>query len=305
MNTLLHAHGSEYSNIWIGLLKEVFLHSLLESLKIIPFLFLTYLLMEIIEHKASDKTRLFIQKAGASGPFIGGLLGAVPQCGFSASIANLYTARVVTLGTLVAVFLSTSDEMLPILLSGKVGIKAIFFIVGYKILVGIIAGFAIDLIIRLTGHRREAINIDEICENDDCHCERGVFFSTLHHTLTIGLFILVTTVLLNALYFFVGEETLSSITYDKPFISHAVAALLGLIPNCAVSVAFSTLYIENSITVGTMLSGLFSGAGIGLLLLFKVNRRLKENLLIVAILFILGTLFGLLADLFNFSSLLQ
>ena len=130
MTTLLHAHGAESQDVWHRIYEEVLLHGILDTLKIIPFLFFTYLLMEFIEHKASGKTRAFMERSGSAGPLAGGLLGAVPQCGFSAAAANFYTGRVITLGTLAAVFLSTSDEMLPIMISGSIPAKAIFAILG-------------------------------------------------------------------------------------------------------------------------------------------------------------------------------
>jgi len=235
---------------------------------------------------------------------LGGLLGAAPQCGFSAAASNFYTGRVITLGTLVAIFLSTSDEMLPILISSRISATAILAILGYKTAVGIAVGFIIDLILKLMRRERRPINIDEICEEDNCHCERGIFFSALHHTLTIGGFILLITFVINALVLFVGSENIAKIMYDKPIISHVIAAILGLIPNCAVSVTLTNLCLEGIITAGTMLSGLFSGAGVGLLILFKVNKSIKENLVITAILVLCGSVFGFVADLLNFSALL-
>ena len=304
MNTLLHAHTGEHSDIWHEIYEEVLLHGLLDTLKILPFLFLTYFLMELIEHKASTKTRAFMERSGAAGPAIGGILGAVPQCGFSAAAANFYTGRVITLGMLISIFLSTSDEMLPIMISGKISAGAIFAILGYKAAVGILVGFAVDILLRLLRKGKEPINIDRICEEDDCHCERGVLFSALHHTATVGSFVLIITLLINALVLFIGTDRLAAVMYDKPFISHAIAALIGLIPNCAVSVALTDFCIQGFITAGTMLSGLFSGAGVGVLVLFKVNKRPRENFAVISILVVTGIVFGLLADVLNFSALL-
>lgn len=303
MTTLLHAHG-EHTDIWHAIYEEVLLHGILDTLKIVAFLFITYLIMEFIEHKASDKTRTLLWRSGSFGPALGGLLGAFPQCGFSAAGSNFYTGRVITLGTLIAIFLSTSDEMLPILISGKISLAAIFAVLGYKTAVGILVGFAIDFILKLLHRERQPINIDEICEEDNCHCERGIFFSALHHTLTVGGFVFIITLAINALVLFVGSESIAKIMYGRPIISHVIASLIGLIPNCAVSVTLTNLCIEGIITAGTMLSGLFSGAGVGLLILFKVNKNLKENLIITAILILTGTAFGFIADLLNFSALL-
>ena len=143
----------------------------------------------------------------------------------------------------------------------------------------------------------EKINIDAICDEDNCHCERGILHSALHHTLTISAFVLAVTLIINALVFFVGEEALGSIMYDKPFISHLIAAVFGLTPNCAASVVLATLCADGLITAGTMLAGLFSGAGVGLLVLFRMNKNIKENLIVTAILVASGVVFGLLGDL--------
>ena len=286
-------HANEGGGGWFS---EIFLHGFLETLKLVPFLFLTYLLMEFIEHKASDKANKFMNKAGRIGPLVGGTLGAVPQCGFCAAASNLYAGRVITLGTLVAVFLSASDEMLPIMLSGDVKISSVLLILLYKAAVAILVGFAVDLAMKLMRIGDEQINIDEICDNDNCHCERGIWYSALHHTLTISLFVLIISLSINALIFFIGEENLGAVMYDKPLISHLIAAIFGLIPNCAASVALATLCKEGLITVGTMLSGLFSGAGVGLLVLFRVNKRVKENLIITLMLVAFGFVFGLVGD---------
>ncbi|MBO5906549.1 MAG: arsenic efflux protein [Clostridia bacterium] len=291
---LLHVHTGA-----LGIepfFEEVILHSLLSTLELIPFLFLTYLVMEFIEHRASDKAERFMRRAGALGPLVGGALGIVPQCGFSAAAANLYTARVVTLGTLVAVFLSTSDEMIPILIAGNIPFEKLALILAYKTAVGVVVGFVIDIALRLIRGDREPINIDELCESDECHCERGILYSAVHHTVTISVFVLAVTVGINALVFFASEQTLAALFLDKPVISHLVSAVVGLIPNCASSVLVTTMYGEGIISVGTMLSGLFSGAGVGLLVLYRVNRRMRENLIITLILVAVGVVFGLLGD---------
>ncbi len=305
-SALLHAASDEHTGRGSAeFLEEVLWHGLLDTLKIIPFLLLTYILMELIEHKASDKARAFMEHAGVLGPLAGGVLGAVPQCGFSAAASNFYTGRVITLGTLIAVFLSTSDEMLPILISGKVSPLGILAILGYKALVGIAVGFIIDIIIKLTRKRDTHLHIGEMCEEGACHCENGIFRSALHHTLTVGGFILLITVGINALVFFVGSENIAAILYDKPVISHLIASAIGLIPNCAVSVALTDFCLEGFITAGTMLSGLFSGAGVGLLILFRVNsKHLKENLTVMGVLILAGAVFGLIGDLIGIGALI-
>ena len=312
---LLHAGEGHESHSFIGeflhkhlggfglFLEEVVFHGILDTLKLVIFLFLTYLLMEFIEHKASDSTRSLMQRAGSFGPLLGGALGGVPQCGFSAVASNLYTGRVITLGTLLAVFLSTSDEMLPIMLAGEVNIGKAMLIVVYKIIVGVLVGFGADLVLKLLHVKREEIDIDEICENDDCHCERGIFMSALHHTLTVSLFILAVTLGINSLVFFIGEEGLGAIMIDIPILSHLICALIGLIPNCASSVALTQLAVSGIISTGSMISGLLSGSGVGLLVLFRMNKRPRENFVILGILVLVGVVFGAVAELIPFLAL--
>ena len=286
---------------WKAFLDEVLLDGLLDTLKLLPFLFLTYLLMEFIEHRASDKAERFMQKAGAFGPAVGGLLGLVPQCGFSSAAANLYTGRVITTGTLIAVFLSTSDEMLPLLIGGSMPLGKVALVLGYKAGVAILVGFLADLLLRLLHKHGEKIDIDEICKNDNCHCERGILHSAIHHTLTITLFVFLITLALNALIFFLGEERLGSVLNVVPGLSYIVAAFFGLIPNCAASIALTKLATDGLISTGAMLSGLFPAAGVGILVLLKQNKHPKENLLILLSTVATGILFGLLADLIGVS----
>nr|MBQ8890067.1 arsenic efflux protein [Clostridia bacterium] len=314
MHGLLHAEGSHgmhdgLSEWLIGVfgeagrfLDEVFLHALIDTAKVILFLFLTYLALEIIEHRATDKARRLMARAGGFGPLIAGAVGAVPQCGFSAVAANFYTGRVITLGALVAAFLSTSDEMLPVLLSENVGVGKILTIIIYKTAVGILVGFLIDLVLRLLGRGRPEVNIDEICDGE-CHCEAGIVPSAIRHTLSVTLYIFVVTLLINSLFFFVGEDRLSGLAVELPVISHFLSAVFGLIPNCAASVALTRLAMSGVISTGSMISGLLSGAGVGLLVLFRMNKHPRENAVILLILVLSGTLFGFLFDLLPFFSL--
>lgn len=304
---LLHSEHSAHEGFFGRLggfgafLDEVVWHALLDTLKLVLFLFLTYLLMEFIEHRASDRAKDTMSRAGSFGPVIGGIFGAVPQCGFSAAAANLYTARVITLGTLMAVFLSTSDEMLPIMIAGDIKIGKVLTIILYKCVVGIAMGFAIDLAMRLMKIEKGEIDIDRICDNDGCHCERGIVKSALHHTLSVSLFIFAVTVLINSAVFFIGEDALSSSVFSLPVVSHLLAGVIGLVPNCASSVALTRLAMSGVISAGAMMSGLFAGAGVGLLVLFRMNKRLKENVIVTALLLGIGLVFGLLADLIGIS----
>lgn len=268
-------------------------HSLLDSLKLVPFLFLTYLAMEYLEHKTGAKVQKIIRKAGKWGPVAGGILGAAPQCGFSAAASNLYAGRVITLGTLIAVFLSTSDEMLPILISEKVEPALIFKILLIKVVIGIVAGFVIDLIV---GRNREQENshIHEMCEQENCHCEEGILRSAVSHTLRITFFILLVTFLLNIVLHYGGEERIAGLLRERPFIGPMIAGLVGLIPNCASSVVITQLYLQGAMSFGTMMAGLLVGAGVGVLILCRVNHDKKENLKIIGILYGIGVVAGML-----------
>lgn len=291
-----HAH-TLFEGPVVTVLEEIFLHGILDTLKLIPFLFVTYLVMEFIEHKAEKSAEKFVKKAGKFGPLVGGLIGAVPQCGFSAAASGFYAGRVISVGTLIAVFLSTSDEMLPILISESVPVNAVLLILLYKAAVGAAVGFGVDLFARKIIKIQSSINIDAICDEDNCHCEKGILHSAIHHTLVISAFLLLATFVINALVYFIGEENIAGAISAVPVLGHFAAALFGLIPNCAASVVLSSLCTKGLISVGTMMAGLFSGAGAGLLVLFRANKKYKENLVIIAVLVAAGVLFGLLADL--------
>ena len=168
---------------------EVLKETAIDSIKLLQFLFITYLIMEYIEHKTSNKVKQVIQKSGKLGPLLGGIVGIVPQCGFSVSATNLYSARVITLGTLISVYLTTSDEMLPILISETIPVSTILTILGIKLVIGVLAGFIIDFVARKLHKEKEETKIEEICEHEHCHCEKNIALSALKHTLNIFLFI--------------------------------------------------------------------------------------------------------------------
>lgn len=293
--------GEAVGSGFLGFAEEVLWHGFVDTLKLIPFLFLTYLLMEFIEHSQKKGLESFVSRSGALGPLFGAALGAVPQCGFSAAAANLFTGRVITVGTLIAVFLSTSDEMIPILLGGSVKPTSVVLIVVYKLAVAALVGLLLDFILKLFGKEREEVNIDELCERDNCHCERGILFSALHHTVTITVFVFIVTLFINAAVYFVGEDRLGDIIGYVPFLSHLLCSFVGLIPNCAASVLLSSLFVDGIISGGAMISGLFSGAGVGLIILLRVNKHTKENALIVSVILGAGFVFGVLFDLLPFA----
>lgn len=276
---------------------DVLMDTILDGLKIFPFLLLTYILMEFLEHKAGDKTNQMIQKAGRFGPFVGALLGVVPQCGFSAAASNLYAGRVITLGTLMAIFLSTSDEMLPIMISEQCSVMLILQILLCKVVIAVIIGVVIDALVHHKSHDHHEDEITHLCEHEHCHCEKGIIRSALKHSLQILFFILCVSFVLNAVIAYVGEAKLAAFAAKGSIIGIFLSALVGLIPNCAASVVITELYLEQIISTGAMMSGLLVGSGIGMLVLFRMNRHIKENIRIVAILYGVGVVCGLLFEL--------
>lgn len=281
---------------------DAILDSLIDTVKLIPFLLITYIIMEFIEHKTSHKTKDAIKKSGHFGPLIGGILGVVPQCGFSAAASSLYSARIITLGTLIAVFLSTSDEMLPILISEAVDVRIILSILGIKLVIAVIVGFIIDLFFRKKFETSEdEPEIKDLCEHEHCHCEHGIFKSALKRTINITLYIFIISLVLNIIIYFIGEDNLAHILSSTPIIGPIIASLVGLIPNCASSVIITQLYLSNVLNFATMIAGLLVNTGVGLLILFRTNKDLKENIKITVLLFAIGVIFGIIFDLIGFN----
>lgn len=277
---------------------EILEETALDTIKLLPFLFITYLIMEYIEHKTSDNVKKTIERSGKFGPLLGGILGIFPQCGFSVSATNLYAARVITLGTLMAVYLTTSDEMLPILLTEEISITTILAILVIKLVIGIIAGFAIDVVSRLIKKENiEEQKIEELCEHEHCHCEDGIILSAVKHTLNIMIFIFIVTLVINGIILLIGEETIAHFIGQNVILGPIIAGLIGLIPNCASSVILTELFVEKVITMPVLVSGVAVNAGVGLLVLFKTNKNFKENLKIVSLLYAIGAVSGIILEL--------
>ncbi len=278
---------------------DIVLDSLLDTVKLLPFLLLTYIAMEYLEHRSGAAATGLVRRAGKWGPAIGAAVGVVPQCGFSAAAANLYAGRVISLGTLLAIFLSTSDEMLPILISAHVSPLLIARILGFKVAAGLAAGFCVDTLTGKTreGHTHEQEHIHELCEHDHCGCDKGIAKSALLHTLQIALFILLINLALNLVLGFVGPETLGRLFWNRPLVGQMLSSAVGLIPNCASSVAITQLYLEGVMSFGTMISGLMANTGVGLLVLCRVNRRRGENLKIIGLVYGISVVGGIAAGL--------
>ena len=307
---------------FVDIFLDVLLDAAKDTLYLIPFLFITYLAMEWLEHKAGDRAEEAVRRAGAAGPVVGALVGVVPQCGFSAAASTLWAGRVITLGTLFAVYLSTSDEMLPIFLAESVSPLAIAKILGAKIIIGMVMGFVVDAGLRLARRDKEKLRIHELCEREHCHCngechaceqnpelaydfehdddhehhhEHGsILRSAVKHTLQVTVFIFVITLVLNGVIAAVGEDAIGAFLSQNPVLSVLGSAVVGLIPNCAASVVIAQLYVEGSLGAGAMMAGLLVSAGVGLLVLFRANRRPGQNLAILGGLWVTGVAWGLL-----------
>ena len=266
--------------------------------------------MEYLEHKTQDTARQMIRRAGKLGPLIGGIAGAFPQCGFSAAASSLYAGGVISAGTLMAVFLSTSDEMLPIFISEAVDIQVILKILGVKIVIGAVSGFVLDILWRAGSRKRREYNehrhihrehhekdIHDLCEHEHCHCEEGsILKSAVIHSLQITLFIFLVTLVIGFLVEILGEDQIGSIIGNQPVLGVLLAALVGMIPNCAGSVIITQMYLGGILGTGQMLAGLLAGAGVGILVLCRTNRGAKENLGIIGLLYVISVCWGILFE---------
>ena len=273
---------------------DVILDTVIDSLKLLPFLFVAFLLIELLEHKFSKKSKKIISKTKWSGPFLGSILGVVPQCGFSVMATNLYVTRIVTLGTLFSVYLSTSDEMLPILISEKVSFNLILIILLFKVFIGMFCGFVIDFIFRKKNMVKEDYHM---CEDDHCHCENGILKSSILHTLkTIG-FIFLITLVLNILMNYGHDALIDKLFLNNTLFTPFISSLIGLIPNCGASVIITELYLNGAINFGSLIAGVLTNSGVALIVLFKQNKNIRENITIVLLLYFIGVLSGVLINL--------
>lgn len=278
-------------------MKEVILDTIVDSLKLIPFLLVAFLIIELLEHKLNNKTKNIITKSKKIGPIIGSLLGVIPQCGFSVMATNLYITRIITLGTLISIYLSTSDEMLIIMISEKVEISLILKILLIKIFFGIVYGLIIDKIINKKKKDKETNY--ELCDEEHCDCNHSILLSAIKHTLHITLFIFIITLIINTIFTLLGDNYLSKILLNNSTLSSFITSLIGLIPNCAASVILTELYLNSTISLGALIEGLLTSSGSSLLVLIKNNKNQKENLSIILLLYALGVLSGIIIELIS------
>ncbi len=299
-------------------MNEVVINAILETLKIVPFLFIIYVLIEIFEYKYGESMKDIVQKAGKSGPGIGAVLGSLPQCGFSVISTALYSQRFLTIGTLIAVYLATSDEAIPIILANPKLAGYVLPIILTKIVIAVISGYAIDSFYkrynrRVLKHIHE-IGPDDVCDEhhlkheiDEIACcghnpdepkGKELILHPLIHTLKISLFIFLITLAINIFFFKAGDGLINKIFLNKSIFQPVVAALIGLVPNCAASVAISELFVKGVFSYGSLIAGLSSSAGLGLLILFKEEKDKRRIFLIIGILFGISILSGVLIQLF-------
>ena len=272
-------------------MKEVIIETIIDSLKLLPFLFLAFLIIELFEHKFSQKNQKILKKSGRLGPVLGSILGIIPQCGFSVLATNLYVTRIISLGTLFAVYLATSDEMLPLLIANGAPLSLMLKILGIKFVLGMLFGFLIDLIIK----KKDSLNY-EICQEDHCNCKDGIILASLKHTLNIFVFIFICTFIINIILEFLGGEYLEKIFLKDNIFGAVLTSLIGLIPNCGSSVILTELFLSSSISFGALIGGLLTGSGVALLVLFKINHDKKESLKILLGLYLIGALCGIIID---------
>ena len=273
---------------------DIIIDTVLDVLKILPFLYISFLIIEIIEHKFSNKSEKIIKKSGKFGPFLGGLLGIIPQCGFSVLATNLYVTRILSIGTLISIYLTTSDEMLPILISHNVELSLILKILGTKLIIGIFFGFIIDFIFRKYNNKK---NDYHICDDENCNCDKeNIWISSLTHTIKILVFIFIINFVLNIIINYYGNDVLTKLFLKDTMYSPFLSSLVGLIPNCGASVLLTELYLGGAISFASMIAGLLTGSGVALLFLFRYNKNIKENILILSLIYIIGSFSGLIIE---------
>ena len=265
-----------------------------ETLLLLPFLFATYLVLEAIEAKAGGALESFLERARSVGPAAGALAGAIPQCGVSAAAASFYAGGVITVGTLVAVFLSTSDELIPVLISARAPSALMAKIVGIKVACALGVGFLMNGVLTFMRHMRRRVSVHELCEHSRCGCHehRGILVPALIHTAEIFAFIVVISGAIEICMHYFGEDCLESLRLNRPYFGELAAGALGLIPNCAVSVAGAKLYLSGAMSPAALMASSFTGSGLGLLVLFRTNRNLKENLTILLVVYVMGVVLG-------------
>ena len=276
------------------------IHFIEESLLLLPFLFATYLALEALEAKTGEALERFLGRVRLFEPVVGSLSGAVPQCGMAAAAASLYAGGVITAGALVAVFLSTSDELIPVLISFRAEVPLLVKILLLKVVAGIFTGYMVNAVLKVMRQSRRKACVSELCEHSHCGCgkHRGIIVPALIHTAEIFLFIFIVSGAIELCMHFFGDNALKSLCLTTPFLGEIVAGVVGLIPNCAVSVAAAELYRAGGMSAGALMASSLTGSGMGLIVLFRTNRNFKENLVILAVVYVTAVLLGIVTGRF-------
>ena len=286
---------------FMELILDALLDALIDGVKMLPFLYLAYLLIEWLERHHGERIENALAGGGQWGFLPGALLGCVPQCGFSAVASNLYASRVITPGTLLAVFIATSDEAIPLLAAEPSQWSSLVLLIVCKVIFAIAGGALLDMPLRRILPHSLYGGYAGSADDVDCHEEHeehsGIFLAALRHTLEIFVFILVFSFLIGLVFESVGEDVLVSALGGMGIFQPMLTALVGLIPNCAASVLLAQLYVQGAIGFGSLFAGLTAGAGVGLAVLWRVNPSWKQNIFITGLLWAVGAAAGMLLQL--------
>ncbi len=300
MTTFFHVHSTTEVPVYsVSGIFDTLLDAVWDSFKMLPFLFLAFLIIEFLEHRAQDKIKHLFTRAGAAGPAIATILGCIPQCGFSVMSANLYTSGIITLGSLIAVFLSTSDEAIILLATAHNGAYEIFKLLVTKIVIALFFGYII-FFIEKKKNKSHHHHSHDLCEHDNCGCHKhgGVLRPALIHTAKVFGFLLLFTIIIDLAVSLIGTEALSHLLLSESVFQPLLAAVIGFIPNCASSVLLTQLYIEGTLSFGSLVAGLCTNAGAGMLILFRDKSKIKENLKVLGILYLCSVIPGIILHLF-------
>lgn len=285
-------------------MNELVLDALKDSAMMIPFLLVIYFVVGWLEYYYGSVIRERIQRAAKAGPLLGAFFGSIPQCGFSVLGSALYARRLITTGTLLAVFLSTSDEAIPVILAQPSQAHFVLPLIGMKIVIAVLGGYGVDLAMRSYGRRpteSDPKEADDIHEHGCCehHVEgrdarRELLMHPITHTAKVFLFVFVVTLAINYLIFAVGEKNLGNALLFRSPLQPVIAAMIGLIPNCAASVAIAEMFLKGGLTYGAAIAGLSSSAGVGLLVLLKENHDARDTIKVLALLLGISIAAGLI-----------
>ena len=297
----------------IGFLPDFLKEALVDSINLVPFLFVVFLIIELIEQYFAKKKHLFVFFMKKIGPLFGSLFASIPQCGFSVIASTLYVRRILSRGTLLSVYLATSDEAIPVLISDPTKIYLILPIMIIKIFLAVIAGYLVDILIpykakepEIETHTHEHAqnkNVEEGCchhKLSDAAKTKELWLHPIKHTIHIFIFILIVSIILGFIIDKVGtEENLAKVFLMNSPLQPILASIIGLIPNCAISVMLTVLFLKHTISFGSLIAGLSSAGGLGLLVLFNRNNDKKDTTIIITILIAISSVTGLILQ-YNF-----